>query len=270
MSQESISTKELGMEIQECQDSHSRLMDYSNSVNPLIIQDSEIQSQNEPWSSEEIDILETNIIFYKRMITQIQCAKSLGPVNLPKAPKRKVQDLFKEKLRKKRKQTTTTPEELHTFLKSRKVDLSRTILRRKFVFNLQSGEEDIVTQLQEAHKHLGRHNAQGMLFNITFGNFLNDVREWFLKEKESKLFSTTWDTWLSSKIAISIPHARKLRQLSNLLKGFNGFLNINVSINDILSKQKLIKQMLAIDEFATFWGQIDNIPTDELTQSQEV
>lgn len=251
MSQESISTKELEMEIQESQDSHSRLMDYSRSEIPLIISDSEIP-QNRPWSSEEINILEENIIFYKRMIETIESAKSLGPVNLPKAPKRKVQDLFKEKLGKKRKQTIMTPKELHTFLKSRKVDLSRAILREKFVF--KSGE-DIVKQLQEAHKHLGRHNAQGMLFNITFGDFLNDVRVWFLKEKENGLFSATWDTWLSSKIDISIPHARKLRQLSNLLKGFKGFLNINVSINDILSKQELIKQMLTIDEFATFWKQ---------------
>ena len=106
-----------------------------------------------------------------------------------------------------------------------------------------------------------------MLFNITFGDFLNDVRDWFLKEKEIRLLSETWDTWLTSKIDISIPHARKFRQLSNLLKGFKGFLN--VSINDILSKQKLIKQMLAIDEFATFWRQADNIPAD-VTHSPEV
>jgi hypothetical protein len=160
-----------------------------------------------------------------------------------------------------------TPEELHTFLRSRKVDLSRAISRVKFAFNPKSGE-DIVKQLQEAYKHLGRHYAQGMLFNITFGAFLNDVKAWFLKEKEKGLYSGTWDTWLSSKIDISIPHAHKLRQLSNLLKGFKGFLNINVSINDILSKQELIKQMLAIDEFATFWRQADSIPVDRLTHKR--
>ncbi|XP_060552738.1 uncharacterized protein LOC132714024 [Ruditapes philippinarum] len=111
-----------------------------------------------------------------------------------------------EKLGKKRKQTIMTPEELHTFLRSRKVDLSRAISRVKFAFNPKSGE-DIVKQLQEAYKRLGRHYAQG----------------------------------------------------------FKGFLNINVSINDILSKQELIKQMLAIDEFATFWRQADSIPVDRLT-----
>lgn len=141
------------------------------------------------------------------------------------------------------------------------------ILRKNFVFNPKS-EEDIVKQLQKAHTHLGRHNAQGMLFNLTFGDFLNDVRNWFLEEKEKSAFSETWDTWLSSKIDISIPHARKLRQLSNLLRGFKGFRNINVSINDILSKQELIKQMLTIDEFAAFWRIEDSIPLDGLTHSQ--
>ena len=37
------------------------------------------------------------------MIETIECAKSSGPVNLPKAPKRKVQDLFKEKTGKEKK-----------------------------------------------------------------------------------------------------------------------------------------------------------------------
>ena len=243
MFQESNSTK-IQMEIQEFQ------------VQP--------QPQNWPWSLEESNILIENISYYQSMIETIERAKSLGPVKLPKAPKRKVQDLFKEKLGKKKKQTITTPEELHTFLISRKADLSKTISRQKFSFNI---EGDPVKQLQEAYKHLGRHNAQGMLFNILFGDFLNALRDWFISAK----VNTTWDTWLSTQIDISIPHARKLRQLSNLLKGFKGFLNINVSINDILSKQELIKQMLEIDQFATFWRQVDIIPADDkLTPSQEV
>ncbi|VDI58731.1 Hypothetical predicted protein [Mytilus galloprovincialis] len=222
MFQESNSTKEIQMENQECQ------------VQP--------QPQNWSWSLEESNILIENISYYQRMIETIERAKSLGPVKLPKAPKRKVQDLFKEKLGKKKKQTITTPEELHTFLMSRKADLSKTISRQKFSFNI---EGDPVKQLQEAYKHLGRHNAPKV--------------------------NTTWDTWLSTQIDISIPHARKLRQLSNLLKGFKGFLNINVSINDILSKQELIKQMLEIDQFATFWRKGDFIPWDDgLTPSQEV
>ncbi|VDI22981.1 Hypothetical predicted protein [Mytilus galloprovincialis] len=133
------------------------------------------QPQNWSWSLEESNILIENISYYQSMIETIERAKSLGPVKLPKAPKRKAK------------------------------------------------------------------------------------------------VNTTWDTWLSTQIDISIPHARKLRQLSNLLKGFKGFLNINVSINDILSKQELIKQMLEIDQFATFWRQVDIIPADDkLTPSQEV
>lgn len=52
MSQASNSTKEIELEIQECQDSHSRLMYYSRSANSLIISDSEMlpQPQNGPWS----------------------------------------------------------------------------------------------------------------------------------------------------------------------------------------------------------------------------
>lgn len=269
MSQESISTIELEKEIQECRDTHSRLLDYSTSLNPLIIPVSEMsQPQNWSWSSEEMNILEENIVFYRRMIQSVESAKRVGPLKLPRPPKRKVQDLFNEKFGKKGKKNILTPQELHTFLKSRKVDLSKAISRSKFIFNPQS-EEEIVKQLGEANKHFERHNAQGMLFSITFGDFLNKVRDWFLQEKEKGLFSETWDKWLSSRVKISIPHARKLRQLSKLLEGFPGFLNINVSINDILSKQKLIQQMLKIDEFATFWRYADNIPTENLTQSQE-
>jgi hypothetical protein len=47
------------------------------------------------------------------------------------------------------------------------------------------------------------------------------------------------------------------------------FQRLNVTISEILSKQAVIKKMLANEEYAAHWKQNVEIPTEALEQSQE-
>ena len=55
------------------------------------------------WTPEEIIILQEHLNFYHHMIEVIKIAQISGPQKLPKPPKRKLEDLFKEKSGKVKK-----------------------------------------------------------------------------------------------------------------------------------------------------------------------
>ena len=143
----------------------------------------------------------------------LEHVKSNGPVKkLISPPKRKLMDVFNEKLGKKKKiEDTMTTAGLHQYLKEHIVDMTKSISRDKFNFKANDIREAIA-QLQEAHKHLKRQNAQSLFMNIVFGNFLNELFIWFSKQKQNSFISQSWDSWLQGHIDISTSHShsRKL------------------------------------------------------------
>lgn len=194
----------------------------------------------------------------------LEHVKLNGPVKkLISPPKRKLMDVFNEKLGKKKKiDDTMSPAGLHLYLKKHIADMTKSISREKFIFNNPKDLTDAIAQLQGAYKHLKRQNAQSMLLNIVFGNFLNSLFIWFCKEKQNVFFTQSWDSWLQTNIDISTSYSRKLRQLSTLLYDYKYFWQVDLPINEILSKKAVITEMLSIERYATFWKQECSIPSE--------
>ena len=191
MSQGSDSSQEILREIDECIEVNNKLLEFSERKETLIRPDNmepqqEFAHAQQFWTLEESNILNEHFDFYQQMIQVIKIAQISGPQKLPKRPKRKLEDLFKEKSSKvKKARKEMTPEGLHNYLQQHIQDMSKTISREAFLFKV--GEDvsidQAIGQLKNVYKHLCRQNAQSMYFNCDFGIFLNEVYKWFQKQK---------------------------------------------------------------------------------------
>lgn len=264
----SPSSQELDQEIRENQSAHQNLLDYSRTKDTLILPNSEIrmtsssheEEQSYYWNEEEIKLLDQHALYHAKMIEVIEQAKTTGPLKkLPSPPKRKLKDLFNEKLGKKNK-NEMTPRDFHLYLQERIQDMRCEISREKFQFSNPDNFDSAVFQLKDAYKHLSRQNAQSMYFNICFGKYLDDFYNWFSNEKKAGRIIMKWDAWLTSHISISSSYSRKLRQIAKLLIDYPRFQHVNITLNEVLNKQTLIKQMLAVPEYATFWKELYCMP----------
>eukprot|EP00745_Piridium_sociabile_P000686 TRINITY_DN1041_c0_g1_i17.p1 TRINITY_DN1041_c0_g1~~TRINITY_DN1041_c0_g1_i17.p1 ORF type:complete len:233 (-),score=37.72 TRINITY_DN1041_c0_g1_i17:418-1116(-) len=213
MSQDSISS-ELEREILESQAAHQKLLDYSQQPTPLILpdmdqastfqqacnvplpaptpedmdQDSTTPEETEIWTEEEKEILLDNRKYFEEMISVVDQAAKHGPQKLPKKPKRKLEQLFKEKEgKKKSRKNFTTHQELHDYLVANQADVGTTISRETFtddLFTKTSDEKEIVDRLQKGVRNLKRQDAQTIMIYIQFGNFLNLCKTWHDGEKK--------------------------------------------------------------------------------------
>ncbi len=273
MSQDSVTSEVFDAEIQEYIDASDKLLEFSKQPGTLILPETEHSptSQMDPWNADEVMFLDENIIYHKKMVALLDQVKATGPVNkIPSPPKRKLRDLFNEKLGKKRKQDPgmMTPEGLHSHLKQHLVDLNLQISRKMFIFGAPPNIEAAVEQLKDAYRHLNRQNAQSMMMNISFGQFLNHFYNWFIEQKQAGAFNISWATWLMGLIPISASHARKLRQLAKLLSGYPVFQHLDLPLSEILSRSALIKEMLTLEQCAAFWKHPTEIPSEAQVQSQ--
>ena len=108
----------------------------------------------EYWSEEEKSVIMEHVVYHKKMLEMLEHVKSNGPVKkLISPPKRKLMDVFNEKLGKKKKiEDTMTTAGLHQYLKEHIVDMTKSISRDKFNFKANDIREAIA-QLQEAHTY---------------------------------------------------------------------------------------------------------------------
>ena len=230
-----------------------------------------IETRTDSWTNEEKITLEEHYNYHKKMILFLDSVRATGPVSkVPKPPKRKLQDLFSDKLGKKKKQEEMTPQGFHNYFQQHIQDMTKSISREAFLFKV--GEhvsiEEGVEQLKNAYKHLCRQNSQSMYFNCDFGLFLNELYKWYEQKKIQGFIVVSWQVWLNTHINISASHARNLRQLGILLNGYPKLKSIDLPLYEILKNQKLLKEMLAIPECAAFWKEGIDLPL-KTTSSQE-
>ena len=228
-------------------------------------------TMQQSWTPEEIIILQEHLIFHTKMIEAINTAAVSGPQKLPKPPKRKLENLFKEKGGKlKKTKKVMTPQGFHNYLFQHIQDMTKSISREAFLFKV--GEDvhidQAINQLKNAYKHLCRQNSQSMVFNCEFGNFLNELYKWFEQMKIQGLITMSWQVWLNTHINISASHASSLRQLSSIVNGFPKLKTIDLPLREVLQNLKLLKEMLTVPEYFTFWASAVAIPF-ETTSSQE-
>eukprot|EP00745_Piridium_sociabile_P000684 TRINITY_DN1041_c0_g1_i15.p1 TRINITY_DN1041_c0_g1~~TRINITY_DN1041_c0_g1_i15.p1 ORF type:complete len:217 (-),score=30.90 TRINITY_DN1041_c0_g1_i15:256-906(-) len=144
--------------------------------------------ETEIWTEEEKEILLDNRKYFEEMISVVDQAAKHGPQKLPKKPKRKLEQLFKEKEgKKKSRKNFTTHQELHDYLVANQADVGTTISRETFtddLFTKTSDEKEIVDRLQKGVRNLKRQDAQTIMIYIQFGNFLNLCKTWHDGEKK--------------------------------------------------------------------------------------
>ena len=251
-------TEEERIEIDECT---------SNNMNQ---QPSASNQEVFQWDNELKSVILEHRSYCKNMLNFLNEIERTGPPSkLPKAPKRKLQDLLKKNIGKEKKQEEMTPRGFHTYLQQHVQNMTLSISREAFAFKV--GEDvpidQAIEQLKNAYKHLCRQNSQSMYFNCDFGLFLNELYKWFEIRKIQGELTVSWQVWLNTHINISASHARNLRQLATLLNGYPKLKSIDLPLHEILKNQKLMKKMLAITECAAFWKEGINIPLQ--TQSSQ-
>eukprot|EP00745_Piridium_sociabile_P000696 TRINITY_DN1041_c0_g1_i7.p1 TRINITY_DN1041_c0_g1~~TRINITY_DN1041_c0_g1_i7.p1 ORF type:complete len:184 (-),score=30.32 TRINITY_DN1041_c0_g1_i7:445-996(-) len=143
--------------------------------------------ETEIWTEEEKEILLDNRKYFEEMISVVDQAAKHGPQKLPKKPKRKLEQLFKEKEGKTKIRKKLTTRELHDYLKANRADVGSFITREAFtddLFTKTSDEKEIVDRLQKGVRNLKRQDAQTIMIYIQFGNFLNLCKTWHDGEKK--------------------------------------------------------------------------------------
>ena len=151
----------------------SCLQQAANIPLPAPSRDERLYFQAYNWNADEVMIFDEYIIYHQKMVAIINHVKTAGPVKkLPTPPKRKLKDMFNEKLGKKKKRDTVmTPQGFHTYLQQHLADMRFEISRKKFNFENPKNIDEAVEKLKDAYRHLNRQNAQSMMMNILFGQF---------------------------------------------------------------------------------------------------
>ena len=188
MSQESCSGSDLEKEIRESQAAHQNLLDYSEQSDSLIL--SKDMDQQSEWSADQQSILSENLYYYSTCVEIVKRMCAEGPTeskNIPKFPshpKRKLLSLYGEQAKKRK---MMTPEELHRYLMTKQVDVSKTVRKEVFAFSASeiTSPEIAVGKLQEGYRQIQRQDATSMCFNIQYGHLLDVTFELFQKQKES-------------------------------------------------------------------------------------
>ena len=308
MSQGSVSTQDLLKEIDECTETHDKLLEFSKQRDTLILPDNMDpqhqfvqgitvpnpgfqQAVNTPlppspavqqpltsfqqvyqWDDESKLVIYEHRTYYMQMLTFLNEVEMNGPPSkLPSKPKTKLQHLLRKKEKAQKK--TKTAEELHQYLMSQRIDVTRKINREVFFFDptkiVNSGEA--MKRLQEGYKHIQRQNAQSLFFFIQYGKLLNLCFDVFKKEKEQGIQSGTFGKWLLENIGIHESYARKLREIASLLGGYPTFECVGLSFTEIYSLKKQIKVMLDSSiQIQNFWKEELIHPfTQNLQESQQ-
>lgn len=240
-----------------------------DSFSDQIAQFQRVNSKQYSWSDDELKCLDEIQEYHAKMLEVIAQAKMSGPQNLPKPPKRKVGDLFREMMGKKKAKKQRSPAELHDYLQKNLVDVSKKIDRNFFIElnpNLAQMEEQLIT----GYKQIQKQNAQSLLFFLQYGRMLNFCFAIFETEKRQGKHERNWGEFLTQKIGISESYARKLRSLALDIDPhkFPQFLRLGLSFSEIMFLKKDIIQMLNEERFREFWQTQILLPTIQ-QESQE-
>ena len=87
----------------------------------------------------------------------------------------------------KKTKTTKTPDELHSYLVSKRVDVSIKVRREVFFFNPEdiTSTETAIGKLKEGYRQMQRREATSMGFNLQYGAVLERT----LRQKNRKEYT---------------------------------------------------------------------------------
>lgn len=265
---------ELEQEISESRAVHQNLLDYSEQAESLILP--EDMDQQSEWSRDQLSILDENLSYYTTCADIIKRIRAGGPAEseklpkFPPLPKRKLSSLYGDQAKKRK---MMTPVELHQYLMTKEIDVSKTARKEVFIFSAS----DITTpnvaidKLKDGYRQIQRQEATSMYFNLQYGYLLDVTFECYMREKESGLQVLKWDDWLKQNIGISSSYSRKLREISRLLRPYMlRFSTVGIPFIEVYSMRKELKEMfLYNEEIRQYWSTPNQPPIQVETQSSQ-
>ncbi|XP_063428647.1 uncharacterized protein LOC134711741 [Mytilus trossulus] len=250
---------ELEQEISESQAVHQNLLDYSEQAVSLIL--SEDMDRQSEWSRDQLSILDENLSYYTTCADIVNRIHTGGPAEskklpkFPPLPKRKLLSLYGEQAKKRK---MMTPEDLHQYLKTKEIDVTKTVRKEVFFFSASdiTTPNIAVVKLLEGYRQIQRQEATSMCFNLQYGHLLDVTFELYAKEKESGLQQQKWDDWLKQNIGVSSSYSRKLREISRLLRPYMPrFSTVGLPFIEVYSMRKELKAMFSYsEEIRQYWS----------------
>ena len=223
------------------------------------------------WTDEQLKSLDENQEYHAKMLETIAIVRKQGPIKkVPKQPKRKLSDLFKEIEGTKKPKTQMTSSELNEYLKKHLVDI-QLVSKRSFFINMEqtTNKTNMIKHLRKGYQYIGRQNAETLMFFLQFGKLLITVFSFFQEEKKEGKLQGSWDDWLRDNVGISASFSRELRDLAFIINPsiYPKFLTLGLSFTEIYSLKKQIQEMLSETYIAEQWKQI--IPVPETQHSSQ-
>ncbi|VDH94130.1 Hypothetical predicted protein [Mytilus galloprovincialis] len=217
--------------------------------------------QQSEWSADQLSILSENLSYYTTCVNIVKRIHTEGPAEskklpkFPSLPKRKLLSLYGEQAKKRK---MMTPEELHQYLITKEIDVTKTARKEVFIFSASdiTTPDIAVAKLQEGYRQIQRQEATSMCFNLQYGYLLDVTFELYAKEKESGLQGQTWDDWLKQNIGISSSYSRKLREISRLLRPYMLRVStLGLPFIEVYSMRKELKAMIVYsEEIRRYWS----------------
>ena len=161
-------------------------MSYEDMINNI-----QSASDSFQWTNEEKKCLDEIQEYHARMLETIARVRRQGPIKtLPKQPKRKLLELFKEREGTKKMKTKMTSSELNVYLQKHLVDVHLEANRVFFIDleNIHKSNDlsDGERLLKKGYQYIGRQNAESFLFYLQFGKLLNTIFPVFQNAKKRR------------------------------------------------------------------------------------
>lgn len=197
------------------------------------------------FTFDQLSAIEEHKLYHKRMHDYLLKKERGEFCSLPEKPKKSIAFLEGGK----KKKSLLSINELHHFLLGLCVtenekeinDITESDITN---FNNCSSIEEITPFLIAGVRLLRACHAKTIHHALIVGHFLEKTRDVF----NMSVRAETWPSFLKNEINISPSHAQKLTKLSNQFYLYPKFHNLNISINELYSKWKIIRKYMDEDQ----------------------
>jgi hypothetical protein len=198
-----------------------------------------------PWSPSDLLIIKEHEQYCTELSRCLAFLKQYGPIGsvVPKKPKRKLNSLFPQH---KKASLEFTCESLHGYLVKNIVENIPDNFTYPSIRDLQTVPElnDIIPTLKTGHLFVQKANSVNITAFLEYGEWLNLAFQLHKKAIITNKISEPWSKWLSEHVGLNERYARKLREMSILLKKYPMFKKIGISFSELYDIRKKVEIML--------------------------
>ena len=115
--------------------------------------------------------------------------------------------------------------------------------------------DQMTETLKGGYTTLEQYNRQGLAWRIWFGHLLDMAFSLHEQEKKAGKRKCTFEAWLTENVGISRSTAGKIRQVSQMLKPYPGFMRLGLAFDEVYKHRCAIEQLLSTPQFADAWKQ---------------